>query len=173
MECPPAGQALQAVNIPPSGGDTMFASTERAFESLSPAMQEYCIGLQAIHTEALIADRYDPDVLDSHRDTGIGTRETVHPVVRVHPETGRRSLYVNPMYTSRILDVSDDESRAMLDLLFAHIQRLEHSVRLRWEVGAIAVWDNRNTWHYAVDDYGTAPRRMQRVSLVGDRPRAA
>jgi alpha-ketoglutarate-dependent taurine dioxygenase len=158
---PPGEQVFQVVELPAVGGDTLWASTEAAYASLNPGLRTLVDGMTAIHDDSKI------HWLSTKRSD---VSATEHPVVRIHPRSGRPSLFVNPFYTSRIVGLSEIESRHLLDLLFAHIAAPEHCVRYRWTQGSIAVWDNRATWHYAVGDYGKQPRRVQRVSTAGETP---
>ena len=169
MASPPARQVFSVVTLPEVGGDTLWASTERAYESLSPAFRRWLDAQVGIHTEARLGSSHAEPVgatgYGAHAGPARGPFE--HPVVHVHPETGRRSLYVNPMYTSRIKGLTPAESDTILDLLTEHVTRPEHVVRYRWSVGTVAIWDNTTTWHYAVDDYGDATRVVHRVSVAG------
>jgi taurine dioxygenase len=165
MERPPAAQVLRVITLPPVGGDTVFASTEAAYERLSAPLRLLVDGLWAVHDESRIL--YPDDRHSDERRTRV-PRE--HPLVRVHPVSGRRSLFVNPLYTNYIVGLSSGESAGLLQLLYEHILQPEHIVRYRWSVGSIGIWDNRTTWHYAVDDYGQQPRKIHRVSLKGEIP---
>ena len=163
---------LHGVTIPPVGGDTLFASAERAWEALSPTLQERLVGLRAVHSARRA---YDPGVTGTAKYEGGSPMryrwsEVEHPVVRTHPETGRRCIYVNPMFTLRIVDMTEAESRALLDFLFAHVPRPDFQCRVRWRPGSVVIWDYRSTWHYALDDYRDHERLMFRVTISGDRP---
>lgn len=171
---PPLGSVLRAINVPEVGGDTNWADLEAAYASLAPSIQVLVDGLTATHDgsrefAAILAGRqgagnvWDGEVFSS-------LDPIVHPVVRVHPVTGRKALFVSPAFTTSIRNVSDAESRGILDFLFAHITKPEHIVRHRWTAGDVAFWDNRNTVHYANFDYGDFHRVMQRVTLAGDAP---
>lgn len=165
MDTPPGEQIFQVVELPEVGGDTLWSSTETAYQTLSPRLRTFVDGLTAIHDDGRILSHF------AGTEGGPSAYHFAeHPVVRVHPRSGRRSLFVNPLYTSRIVGLSEVESRHLLELLFAHIVLPEHFVRYRWKEGSVAVWDNRSTWHYAVGDYGKARRRVQRVSTRGERP---
>jgi taurine dioxygenase len=153
---PPIASILQIVLCPPWGGDTMWSNQYLAFEALSEPMRELLSGLTALHTFAVPGGSY--------------RSEAEHPVVRVHPVTGRRSLYVNRMFTTRIPQLRGDESSRLLDLLFALSEQPRHVCRFRWRQGAIALWDNRATQHHAINDY-TQRRVGQRVTVTGDDPR--
>ncbi|MFI7540324.1 TauD/TfdA dioxygenase family protein [Actinoplanes sp. NPDC049599] len=175
MRRPPLGSILRAVTLPPSGGDTNWADGQLAYDSLSPAVRDLVDGLTAVHD----GNREFGYYLAQRRggqgnewDGEIVTRldPVEHPVIRVHPETGRKSVFVNPGFTSHVTGVSDFESRAILDLLYAHLTKPEHIVRHRWRAGDVAMWDNRSTSHYANRDYGTDRRVMHRITLRGDVP---
>ena len=165
---PPKVSILRLLEVPPSGGDTLFASMYAAYDALSPAMKDYLCGLTATHDGgANYADRakrtghFDPNrVFPSHS----------HPVVRTHPETGRKALYVNPLFTARIDGIPHDESRAILDFLFAHIAKPAFQCRFRWRPHSVAMWDNRCTVHQAMWDYFPQVRTGHRVTTVGERP---
>ncbi|GAB7051460.1 TauD/TfdA dioxygenase family protein [Catenuloplanes indicus] len=172
---PPMGSILRAVTLPPSGGDTSWADSQLAYESLHPGVQRLVDGLTAVHD----GNREFGYYLAQRRngrgnewDGEIVTRldPVEHPVVRVHPETGRKGIFVNPGFTSHVVGVSDAESRAILDLLYAHLTKPEHVVRHRWQPGDVAMWDNRSTSHYANRDYGDTRRVMHRITLRGDVP---
>jgi taurine dioxygenase len=172
---PPLGSILRPVTLPPTGGDTNWADLELAYRSLSEPVRALADQLTAVHDGTrefgyYLAQRRggEGSVWDGERYRSLEPVE--HPVVRVHPETGRRSLFVNPGFTSHIVGVSDAESRHLLDLFYAHITKPEHIVRHRWQVGDVAMWDNRATAHYANRDYGDARRVMHRVTLRGDEP---
>jgi len=175
MKRPPLGSILRPVVLPPSGGDTNWADAQLAYDSLTPAVQRLVDGLTAVHD----GNREFGYYLAQRRggqgnewDGQIVTRldPIEHPVIRVHPETGRKGIFVNPGFTSHIVGVSDFESRAILDLLYAHLTKPEHIVRHRWRLGDVAMWDNRSTAHYANRDYGTQRRVMHRITLRGDIP---
>lgn len=174
MPRPPAASVLRAVTLPPTGGDTSWADSQLAYDSLSAPVRRLVDGLTAVHDGSREWGTYlrrrggQGNTWDGAAVTELVPVE--HPVVRVHPETGRRGLFVNPGFTSHVVGVSDAESRAILDLLFAHLTRPEHTVRHRWALGDVGIWDNRATAHYANRDY-TAERVMSRVTLQGDVPR--
>jgi alpha-ketoglutarate-dependent taurine dioxygenase len=172
---PPLGSILRAVTLPPTGGDTNWADLELAYASLSEPVRALADQLTAVHDGTrefgyYLAQRRggEGSLWEGERYRNLEPVE--HPVVRVHPETGRRSLFVNPGFVSHIVGVSDAESRHLLDLFYAHITKPEHVVRHRWRVGDVAMWDNRATAHYANRDYGDARRVMHRVTLRGDEP---
>ncbi|MET7401869.1 TauD/TfdA family dioxygenase [Dactylosporangium sp. NPDC005572] len=175
MRRPPLGSILRAVTLPPSGGDTSWADSQLAYESLSAPVRDLADRLTAVHDGNrefgyYLAQRRggQGSVWDGEVVTRLDPVE--HPVVRVHPETGRKGLFVNPGFTSHVVGVSEAESRGILDLLYAHLTKPEHIVRHRWRPGDVAMWDNRSTIHYANRDYGTAHRVMHRITLRGDAP---
>lgn len=159
-ELPTAIRVLQAIELPPYGGDTHWASTEAAYARLSPALRELAEELTAIHT-------ITPVTLDDFHKPRSKFQWAEHPVVQIHPDTGRRSLNVNPRFTKEIVGLRPHESADLLALLFNHITLPEHTIRVQWKLGALAVWDNRSSVHYAADDYGRASRRLQGTSAQG------
>ena len=172
---PPLGSILRAVILPKTGGDTSWGDSQAAYDSLSPAVRRLADELTAVHD----GNREFGYYLKFRRGgkgnewDGATVSELVpveHPVVRVHPETGRKGLFVNPGFTSHIAGVSDAESRHLLDLFYAHLTKPEHLVRHRWSVGDVVLWDNRSTVHYANRDYGTERRVMHRITIRGDVP---
>ncbi len=170
---PPMATMLLARVIPPSGGDTLFANMYAAYEALSPAMQQLLEPLRVINSSALADVSKTRE--DRLRDGGATPRsatvyEASHPVVRTHPETGRKALYVNVAHSARFDGMTDDESRGLLQFLFHHQVRPEFTCRFRWTVGSIALWDNRCAQHNPVNDYHGHERSMHRITLRGDRP---
>ncbi|MEU6373626.1 TauD/TfdA family dioxygenase [Streptomyces sp. NPDC046909] len=172
---PPAISILRAVVLPPNGGDTTWADSQLAYDSLSPGLRAYVDTLTAVHDGNrefgyYLAQRRQGrgNVWDGEVVTQLVPVE--HPVVRVHPESGRKGLFVNPGFTSHIAGVSEYESRGLLDILYAHLTKPEHLVRHRWRAGDVALWDNRSTAHYANRDYGGRHRVMHRITLRGDEP---
>lgn len=164
---PSLGSILRAVEVPPVGGDTLFADMGAAFRSLSPAMQQFCRGLTASHDIARVFARRlgkRPEELHDQYPP------QSHPVVRTHPETGEQALYVNTAFTSHIEGLSEKESDWLLQHLYAQAAVPEFQCRFRWEANSIAFWDNRAVQHYAASDYFPAVRRMERVTIAGDRP---
>lgn len=164
---PSLGSILRAVEVPPVGGDTLFADMGAAFRSLSPAMQQFCRGLTASHDIARVfAKRLGKRPEELHDQYPPQS----HPVVRTHPETGEQALYVNTAFTSHIEGLSEKESAWLLQHLYAQAAVPEFQCRFRWEANSIAFWDNRAVQHYAASDYFPAVRRMERVTIAGDRP---
>ena len=173
QEAPSMGSILAAKKIPEAGGDTLFASMYAAYEALSPPLQRLCAELTAQHsiergwgTTLRMRDDGEDRVHELRKRFPLMT----HPVLRTHPESGRTALYVNEYYTSRINELSESESEALLRLLHHHAQLPDFQVRHTWQTNDIAFWDNRCTQHYASHDYGAAHRVMNRVTIIGDRP---
>lgn len=173
LECPPMGTMLYALEVPPVGGDTLFANMNMAYESLSPGMQKLLDGLTAINSagkDIAAATRADR-IRERPGAMGNNVPSAEHPLVRTHPETGLKSLYVNPGHTVRIGGLSEAESAPILNYLYAHQIRAEFTCRFRWRAGSLAFWDNRAAQHYPLNDYHGYRRAMQRITLAGDRPR--
>jgi taurine dioxygenase len=174
LDEPPMATMLLARQVPPAGGDTLFASQCAAFESLSPAMQDLLTPLRAVNSSAMADVSKTRE--DRLRDLDDGSAappqdyEAVHPVVRTHPETGRRALYVNVAHTARFDGMTEEESQPLLRFLFQHQVRPELTCRFRWEVGSLALWDNRCVQHNPVNDYHGHTRVMHRITLKGDKP---
>ncbi|MFJ5018822.1 TauD/TfdA dioxygenase family protein [Streptomyces griseoluteus] len=172
---PPAVSVLRAVVLPPTGGDTNWADSQAAYESLSPGLRAHIDTLTAVHDGSREFGYYLAQRRQGKGNLWEGEVFTQltpveHPVVRVHPESGRKGLFVNPGFTSHIVGVSEHESRGLLDILYAHLTKPEHVVRHRWQPGDVALWDNRSTAHYANRDYGDQHRVMHRITLRGDIP---
>jgi taurine dioxygenase len=178
FECPSRASILYGVTVPPYGGDTLWASTEAAYQALSTGMKKIVDDLGAVHSASRAYNpavtgeaKYGGDAAIQYRHSDVIGEEVEHPVVRTHPETGRKGLFVNPMFTLRIAELAVRESRVILDFLNDHIAKPEFSFRLQWQPGTVAIWDNRCTQHYALDDYAGFDRLMYRVTVQGDRPR--
>jgi taurine dioxygenase len=173
---PPLGTLLYAVETPTHGGDTLFASTAAAYEALSPAMRALVDPLVGVNSAGLkhSGGRHQlHGTISSMRlhDIDTGSRyEAEHPVVRTHPETGRKALYVSRSHTIRFRDMSEEESRPLVDFLQAHQIRPEFTCRVRWSPGTLTVWDNRCTQHNAVNDYHGQRRRMRRLTVGPQTP---
>lgn len=163
---PPMGSILYLKEVPPDGGgDTLFASMYRAFETLSPPIQRLCEGLTAIHDGAQV---YGGRFGQKPREGGFPRNE--HPVVRTHPVTGRKALYVNRNFTTRIVQLGKRESDALLNLLWDHSETPEFQCRFAWRPNSIAFWDNRAAMHHAMWDYFPHRRLGYRVTVKGDKP---
>lgn len=167
---PPLGSVLRCVAAPEFGGDTMWASMYAAYEALSDTMQHLLSGLIAIHdtSRTFSRDTYRTEHIGGKRAEQIVSAE--HPVVRTHPETGRKALFVNSIFTQSIKGMKPAESAAVLDFLYHHIESPDFSCRFHWRKNSIAMWDNRCTQHRVVADNLGAYRRMERVTIMGDRP---
>jgi taurine dioxygenase len=176
LDEPPSLTLLYALELPEVGGDTLWSSQYAAYDSLSTGMKRLLEPLNAIHTawphgtkgpaagtavsRSVVMTRNDPSA----------DREVVHPVVRTHPVTGRRALFVNPVYTQRFEDMTVEESQPLLQHLFAHATKAELTCRLRWAPGTLAIWDNRCLLHLAINDYDGSRRLLHRTTVVGERP---
>lgn len=177
MENPALGSALYALEVPSHGGDTLFANQYLAYETLSDGMKKMLDGLTALHSpSSQYAPGGESDKNNAKRGSmtvavtqeALGTTE--HPVVRTHPETGRKGLYVNAAFTQKFKGMTRRESRPILKFLFDHATREDFTCRFRWTAHTLAFWDNRCTQHYALNDYQGERREMHRVTINGDRP---
>jgi taurine dioxygenase len=173
LEIPPMGTMLIAREVPAYGGDTLFANMYLAYETLSPGMRRLLDGLVAVNssTKADTTKTREDRMRDGANPAARAEYEASHPVVRTHPETGRKALYVNGGHTVRFKDMTEEESAPLLRSLFAHQTRPEFTCRFRWEKGSLAFWDNRCAQHNPINDYHGFRRVMHRVTLAGDRPR--
>ncbi len=171
-QAPALGSMLYALEVPPSGGDTLFASMYAAYDALSDGLKRTLEGLRAEHSSRHVfgANRHKPgnDLQGRVGNPELATQDAVHPVVIRHPGSGRKALYVNPGFTLRFEGWTDDESRPLLEFLYRHAQRPEFCCRFQWAEGSVAFWDNRATWHYAVNDYHGARRLMHRITIGGE-----
>ncbi len=173
LEHPPMGSMLLAREVPPAGGDTLFANQYLAYETLSTGLRRLLDGVLAVSSSAkadATSTREDRVNKDGRQDA---KKEYLaeHPAVRTHPETGRKALYVNVAHTVRFKDMTDEESAPLLDYLFRHQTRPEFTCRFQWQVGSLAFWDNRCTQHNPVNDYHGYRRVMHRITLAGEKPR--
>ncbi len=171
-EHPPMGTVLRAVITPPKGGDTMWASMTAAYDALSAPMQDFLQGLTAVHDFAwgFKESLAEPGGRERLAAAVAANPPVVHPVVRTHPETGSKLLFVNSLFTTHIQELSRQESEQVLTFLYEHIRTPEFTVRFTWSPNSIAIWDNRSTQHKPVNDYFPAHRRMERITIDGDRP---
>ena len=172
VPAPPLGSILLARELPACGGDTLFASMATAYDSLSDGLKQTLSGIRAVHAKWHCYEADQPDrQLSPERKAElrreIGDLEAVHPVVIRHPESGRKCLYVNPTYTVRFDGWTVEESRPLLDHLYHHAVRPENTCRFRWRDGSMAFWDNRSTWHYALNDYHGSRRLLHRITVKG------
>ena len=169
-DAPALGSMIYALEVPPVGGDTMFANMSLAWETLSDGMKDMLSKLRAVHSSRHVFGpgyKANPDVADRFRNPEQAVQDAVHPVVIRHPDTGRRLLYVNPTFTVRFNGWTEEESRPLLDYLYAHASRPEFSCRVQWREGSLGLWDNRATWHLALNDYPGHRRLMHRVTIEG------
>ena len=176
LDEPPSLTLLHAIELPAVGGDTLWSSQYAAYEALSPGMQALLEPLRAVQTawphgtrgpgpnaavsKSVVMTRNDPTA----------DREVLHPVVRVHPVTGRKALFVNPVYTQWFEGMTEAESRPLLQYLFDHATKAEFTCRVRWTPGTLAIWDNRCLLHLAINDYDGSRRLLHRTTVAGDRP---
>lgn len=176
LECPSMGSILYAREIPPIGGDTIFANQYMAYDLLSDGMKSILDGLICIHTAkraydpVRLAHKYRGETNMKYTYSEAVDREVEHPVVRTHPVTGKKSLFVNKMFTTEFKGMKAEESAPILEYLSQHAIRPEFQCRFQWTPGAVAFWDNRCTMHYAMNDYFAHRRVMHRVTVEGDRP---
>ncbi len=172
LEQPALGSILHGIEVPEVGGDTLFASQYAAWDALTPGLQATLLTLRAIHTAA---EEYGVKGASSAKRASMDSEvvgddvpEYEHPVVRTHPETGRKGLYINPAFTMRFAGWSRRESKPLLDYLFEVSHREAFTCRFRWRRNSVAMWDNRCVWHYALNDYPGQRRHMRRVTIDGD-----
>jgi alpha-ketoglutarate-dependent taurine dioxygenase len=172
METPPAASILNAIAMPERGGDTVFANTQAAYEGLSAPFRAFLDGLVAVHDgeEAFGAQIRANGFGEWDGETFTEVHAVEHPLVRTHPETGKRALFVNPEFTSHIKGFSRHESDGLLELLYQHMVDQKYTVRYNWNAGDLGIWDNRATMHLVVIDYGTQHRLIQRATIKGERP---
>ena len=172
LDCPPMATMLIAREVPPFGGDTLFASGTAAYEALSEGMRRLLDPLRAVNSSAKadVTKTREDRLKDNSRADARPVYEAEHPVVRTHPETGRRALSVNSGHTSRFAGMTEAESAPLLQFLFAHQTRPEFTCRFNWAPGSLALWDNRCVLHNPINDYHGYRRVMHRVTRAGDRP---
>ena len=168
-EMPPLGTMLQIHILPACGGDTMFSNMYSAYDSLSLPLREMLDHMTATHeSEHIYKGRYSDR---GRNDSEIDCPRAIHPVVRTHPETGRKALFVNRTFTTRINELSAHESDNILEMLFQHAEHIDHQIRFRWSLNDMAFWDNRCCMPRAIWDYWPEERKGRRVTILGDRPR--
>ena len=172
LDVPPMASMLVAREVPPAGGDTEFANMYLAYETLSSGMKRLLDGLVAVNSSAAadVSRTREDRLKDSARADAKKEYVASHPVVRVHPETGRRALYVNVAHTVRFEGMTEEESAPILKYLYAHQTRPEFTCRFRWRAGSLAMWDNRCAQHNAINDYQGHRRLLHRITLAGDKP---
>jgi taurine dioxygenase len=176
MPEPALGTVLYAVEVPNAGGDTLFANTAAAYDALSCGMQRVVSGLVGVNSSdngyggsrARAMDKLN--AMKGAYNVESASYESEHPIVRTHPETGRKSLYIGRGHTARFKNMTAQESEPLISWLTRHISQPEFTCRFRWQPGSIAVWDNRSTQHYALNDYAGKRRHMRRVTIKGDKP---
>ena len=176
LENPPLGSILFALEVPSAGGDTMFANQYLAYEALSKGMKDLLDGMVAIHDNLIQSPKVSAEK-NSTRSSKLredlneeDEPEMEHPVVVIHPETGRKALYVNSIRTRRFKDMTEEESKPLLNYLVEHSYQPEFTCRFKWRKGSVAVWDNRCLMHFALNDYQGQRRYMNRVTINGKRP---
>ncbi len=174
---PSLGTILYAEDVPVAGGDTLYADMYRAYETLSDGLKRMLDGLRAVHSAKVAYDpagsagaKYRGESTLKYKMSDAVAEENLHPVVRTHPDSGRKALYVNPMFTLRFEDMTEAESKPLLDYLYDHSTRPEYTCRFKWQKGSVAFWDNRGVMHYAMNDYEGHQRIMSRITLMGDTP---
>jgi len=173
LDIPPMGTMLLAREVPPYGGDTLFANMHLAYESLSAGMRRLLDGLGAVNSSAKadVTKTREDRLRDAARADAKREYAAIHPVVRTHPETGKKAVYINGGHTLRFDGMTEEESAPLLDFLVTHLARPEFTCRFRWERGSLAFWDNRAAQHNPINDYHGFRRVMHRITLAGDRPR--
>ena len=172
LDVPPMGSMLLSREVPPYGGDTLFANQYLAYESLSGTLQRLLDGLLGVSTSAKadVSKTREDRIKSDGKDAAPQQYRAEHPIVRTHPETGRKALYVNVAHTAGIKGMTDEESAPILNFLFAHQVKPELTCRFAWDANAIAFWDNRCAQHNPVNDYHGFRRVMNRITLKGDKP---
>lgn len=174
-EIPARGSILLAREVPPAGGDTRFADIGAAYRALSPGLQTTLESLHAVHSNEHVFGKtaqYNREMGDRlGNPDGVGN--AVHPVVIVHPQTGRKLLYVNSAFTRHFVGWTMEESASLLEFLYEHMAQDEFTTQFSWDVGSVAMWDNRSTWHWALNDYPGHRRLMHRITVSGERLSAA
>jgi taurine dioxygenase len=169
-QVPALGSILLAREVPPFGGDTLFASMSHAYDALSDGLKHTLQQLRAVHSSRHVfgaASQFVKEAGDRLGNASDAMQDASHPVVMRHPETGRKTLYVNPGFTLHFEGWTAEESKPLLDFLYAHASRPEFQTRFNWREGSIAFWDNRATWHFAINDYHGERRLMHRITVEG------
>lgn len=171
-EHPPMATVLRSVIVPPRGGDTLWSSMTAAYAGLLPPMQEFLQGLTAVHDFAhgFRESLAEPGGRERLADAVTTYPPVRHPVIRTHPETGKKVIFVNSLFTTHIEDLAPAESEQLLQFLYEHITTAEYTCRFRWQPHSVAIWDNRSTQHKPINDYFPAQRRLHRITIDGDRP---
>ena len=169
---PPMGTVLKSCVAPPKGGDTLWSSMTAAYDGLSTSMQEFLEGLNAVHdfSHGFKESLAEPGGAQRLADAVASNPPVRHPVIRTHPETGKKVIFVNSLFTTHIEGLSASESSAVLAFLYDHVATDEYTCRFSWHPHSIAIWDNRSTQHKPINDYFPAHRRMERITIDGDKP---
>jgi len=169
-QIPAMGSILYALETPPTGGDTLFAGMQAAYDGLSDAMKDRIDGLYGEHgSEHIFGKQSDHagEIGERFGNAEAATQKAVHPIALPHPETGKKGIYVNPAFTTGIQGMEAKEAGALLGELYEHCMKPEYHYRFQWGNGSMAMWDNRSTWHYALNDYHGHRRHMHRITLEG------
>lgn len=169
---PPMGTVLRSVIVPERGGDTLWSSMTAAYEGLSTPMQQLLEGLHAVHDfkHGFKESLAEPGGAERLADAVASNPPVTHPVIRTHPESGKKVIFVNSLFTTHIVELPPAESEALLNFLYQHVTTAEYTCRFRWEPNSIAIWDNRSTQHKPVNDYFPAHRKLLRTTIDGDKP---
>ena len=169
---PPMGTVLRSVIVPPKGGDTLWASMTAAYDGLSAPMRDFLQGLTAVHdfSHGFRESLAEPGGRERLADAVAANPPVRHPVIRTHPETGRKVIFVNSLFTTHIEGLKAAESDALLQFLFRHVTTPEYTCRFQWQPHSIAIWDNRSTQHKPINDYFPAHRKHLRITIDGDKP---
>ncbi len=166
-QIPALGSMLYAREVPPLGGDTLFTSMYAAYETLSDGLKRTLEGLRGLHSSRHVFGVERGDMKGRIGNYELATQDATHPVVITHPESGKKALYVNPGFTTGFEGWTEDESRPLLSYLYTHAARPEFTCRFQWREGSLAFWDNRATWHYALNDYQGERRLLHRITIEG------
>jgi taurine dioxygenase len=169
---PPMGSILRSKICPPNGGDTLWSSMTSAYEGLSQPMKDFLDNLSAEHdfSYGFKESLAEPGGREKLKDAVKANPPVIHPVIRIHPESGKKVIFVNSLFTTKILDLPSSESRSILNFLYDHVKTPEFTCRFNWEPNSIAFWDNRSTQHKPVNDYFPAHRMLERITIDGDKP---
>ena len=166
-QIPALGSMLYARQVPPRGGDTLFASMYAAYDALSDGLKHTLEGMRGVHSSRHVFGVERGDLKGRIGNYELATQDATHPVVITHPDSGKKALYVNPGFTTGFDGWTADESRPLLDYLYKHAARPEFTYRFQWREGSLAFWDNRATWHYALNDYQGERRLLHRITIEG------
>lgn len=169
---PPMATVLRSITVPARGGDTLWSSMSAAYDGLSESMQTFLQPLNAVHdfSHGFRESLAEPAGRERLRDTLTQYPPVRHPVIRTHPESGKKVIFVNSLFTTHIEDLNREESDTVLTFLFQHVTTPEYSCRFRWEPNSVVIWDNRSTQHKPVNDYFPAHRKLLRITVDGDKP---